>query len=201
MEEAMMEAEEVITSLKAMKNSAIIKEHEIIAAKSRLNKKEIKEEEVEKDYTFKEKDYVRLKKLNYHGEILTIKGNRATVLANGMKMNVKTSDLEPMVKPNVKKEQKSHVSRFSNGKTIKSECNVIGYRVDEALAMIDKYLDSALYNRVYDVRLIHGHGTGALRTAIHKYLKQNKHVTSFRLGGEGEGGMGATVVSLKRGDK
>ena len=58
-----------------------------------------------------------------------------------------------------------------------------------------------MYNRVYDVRLVHGHGTGALRNAIHKYLKQCKHVDSFRLGGEGEGGMGATVVSLKRGDK
>lgn len=201
MEEAMMEAEEVITSLKAMKNSAIIKEHEIIAAKSRLNKKEIKEEEVEKDYTFKEKDYVRLKKLNYHGEILTIKGNRATVLANGMKMNVKTSDLEPMKKPVQKKEEKTHISRFAGRKVIKSECNVIGLRVDEAIATIDKYLDSALYNRVYDVRLIHGHGTGALRTAIHKYLRQCKHVESFRLGGEGEGGMGATVVALKRGEK
>ena len=178
-----------------------IKEHEIIAAKSRLNKKEIKEEEVEKDYTFKEKDYVRLKKLNYHGEILTIKGNRATVLANGMKMNVKTSDLEPMKKPVQKKEEKTHISRFAGRKVIKSECNVIGLRVDEAIATIDKYLDSALYNRVYDVRLIHGHGTGALRTAIHEYLRQCKHVESFRLGGEGEGGMGATVVSLKRGEK
>lgn len=199
MEEAMVEAEEVIASLKAMKANAQIKEHEIISAKTRLAKKSV-EEEAESDYVFKEKDYVRLKKLNYHGEILSIKGNRATVFANGMKMNVKTSDLEPMKKPTQKKEV-THVSRFVGRKAIKSECNVIGLRVDEALATIDKYIDSAMYNRVYDVRLVHGHGTGALRNAIHKYLKQCKHVDSFRLGGEGEGGMGATVVSLKRGDK
>ena len=200
MEEAMLEAEDVISTLKAMK--ANVKEHEIIQAKTRLKKTvEIEEETPVKEHVFKEKDYVRLKKLNYHGEILSVKGNRAVVFANGMKMNVKTSDLEIMAKPNVKKENKSYVSRFASRQSVKSECNVIGLRVEEALATIDKYLDSALYNRVYEVRLVHGHGTGALRTAIHKYLKQNKHVQSFRLGGEGEGGMGATVVSLKRGDK
>lgn len=199
-EQAKEEAEEVITSLKAMKNN--VKEHEIIALKSKLNQTqdEIDEEE-NLDYVFKEKDYVLLKKLNYHGEVLTVKGNRAIVLANGMKMNVKTSDLEIMNRPFVPKENKMHVSRINSNKAIKSECNVIGMRVEEALAMIDKYLDSVLYNRMYDVRLIHGHGTGALRTAIHKYLKNNKHIDSFRLGGEGEGGMGATIVSLKRGGK
>lgn len=196
-EKAKEDAEEVITSLKAMKSN--VKEHEIIAAKSKLNSVENEEEE-EKEHTFHEGDYVRLKKLNYHGEILTMKGNRATVFANGMKMNVKTSDIEPMHRPIVKKENKAHVSR-SGGSGVKSECNVIGMHVDEALALVDKYLDSALYNRVYDVRIIHGHGTGALRSAIHKYLKNNKHVKTFRLGGEGEGGMGATVISLKRGDK
>lgn len=199
-ERAKEEAEEVITSLKALKNN--VKEHEIIALKSKLNQDHTeKDEEDDSEYVFKEKDYVLLKKLNYHGEILTLKGNRATIFANGMKMNVKTSDLEIMNRPFVPKENKNHISRIGSNKTIKSECNVIGMRVEEALAMIDKYLDSVLYNRIYDVRLIHGHGTGALRTAIHKYLKNNKYVESFRLGGEREGGMGATSVSLKRGGK
>lgn len=198
-EEAKEKAETVIDELKQLKNSA--KEHEIIAIKSKLKNND-NDEEVEEDetYTFKEKDYVKLKKLGYHGEILNIKGNRATVFANGMKMNVKISDLEPTQRPKVKKIS-THSSKRTTSQRVSGECNVIGMRVEEALSVIDKYLDSAMFSKMYNIRLIHGHGTGALRSAIHQYLKRNKHVESYRLGGEGEGGLGATVVVLKHGEK
>ena len=78
------------------------------------------------------------------------------------------------------------------------ECNVIGMHVDEALAVVDKYLDNALLNKASSVRIIHGMGTGALRKAVHAYLKRNVNVESFRMGAQGEGGLGATVVELKQ---
>ena len=53
-------------------------------------------------------------------------------------------------------------------------------------------------NHVYSVRIIHGNGTGALRNGIHQYLKRDSKVEAYRLGGQGEGGMGATVVTLKK---
>lgn len=197
MEEAQEKADAIIQELKGLDKG--VKEHEVIALKSKLKMEEI-EEEKETDYDIQVGDYVQIKKLDYHGEVLSIKGNRATVFANGMKMNVKKNELVPTSKPKPKKVKASSSKSFST-KTIASECNVIGMRVEEALAVIDKYLDSALYLKMYQVRLVHGVGTGALRKAIHEYLKKNKIVESYRLGGEGEGFMGATVVSLKRGAK
>lgn len=196
-EDAKEKADAIIEELRQLQSDA--KEHELISIKAKLNEVESEiEEEEEKQYTFKEKDYVALKKLGYHGEILSIKGNRATVFSNGMKMNVKTTDLEPTHRP-VVKSISAHSSQVKS--IVPRECNLIGMRVEEALRAVDAYLDHALHSRVYSVRVIHGHGTGALRTGIHQYLKNNKLVDSYRLGGEGEGGLGATIVSLKRGKK
>ena len=196
-EDAKEQADIVIEQLKQLKSEA--KEHELMAMKAQWNQEE---EEVEEESVlgFKDKDYVRLKNLGYHGEVLSIKGNRATVFANGMKMNVKTSELEYTQRPVVKKVA-VHSSKRSSSKAMSGECNIIGMHVEEALICVDKYLDSALFSKMYTIRLIHGHGTGALRKAIHAYLKNNKHVNTYRLGGEGEGGLGATIVELKRGGK
>ena len=79
---------------------------------------------------------------------------------------------------------------------ISSEINVIGMNVDEAIFVIDKYLDDCAIAKLSPVRIVHGKGTGKLREGIHKYLKTNSHVKSFRLGTFGEGEMGVTVVEL-----
>ncbi len=91
---------------------------------------------------------------------------------------------------------------FEKGNTFKSqnissEINVIGLNVDEATFMIDKYLDDCSIAKLSPVRIVHGKGTGKLREGIHKFLKTNPHVKSFRLGTFGEGEMGVTVVELK----
>ena len=80
---------------------------------------------------------------------------------------------------------------------ISSEINVIGQTVDEAIFVIDKYLDDCAIAKLSTVRIVHGKGTGKLREGIHKFLKTNPHVKSFRLGTFGEGEMGVTVVELK----
>ena len=79
---------------------------------------------------------------------------------------------------------------------VSSEINVIGMNVDEAIFVIDKYLDDCSIAKLSPVRIVHGKGTGKLREGIHKYLKNNPHVKSFRLGTFGEGEMGVTVVEL-----
>lgn len=86
---------------------------------------------------------------------------------------------------------------ISKTKNAKSEINVIGYNVDEALFVIDKFLDDCSLAKLQTVRIVHGKGTGKLRNGIHKFLKTNPHVKSFRLGSFGEGEMGVTVVELK----
>ena len=69
--------------------------------------------------------------------------------------------------------------------------------VDEATFIIDKYLDDCVIAKLSPVRIVHGKGTGKLREGIHKFLKTNSHVASFRLGTFGEGEMGVTIVELK----
>lgn len=199
-ETAQEKAEQVIDELRQLHPDA--KEHEIIAVRAKLNHLKTNEENIETEAVpvFKEKDYVKLKDLGYHGEILNIKGNRATVFANGMKMNVKISELEMTQRPK-KQRIAAHTSKSSFSKTLRGECNVIGMHVEEAISVIDKYLDSAMLAKMYTLTLVHGNGTGALRNAIHQYLKRNKYVDSYRLGKEGEGGLGATIVNLKHGDK
>ena len=79
----------------------------------------------------------------------------------------------------------------------KMELNLLGYTVDEALHEVDMFLDQALMNGQSMVYIIHGNGTGALRTAIHKQLRGHRQVKSFRLGQYGEGESGVTVVEFK----
>ena len=79
----------------------------------------------------------------------------------------------------------------------KMECNLLGLTVDEALFEVDMFIDRAVMNGQGMVYLIHGHGTGALRTAIQKHLRGHRNVKSFRAGEYGEGGTGVTVATLK----
>jgi DNA mismatch repair protein MutS2 len=88
-----------------------------------------------------------------------------------------------------------HVERVQ--RSAKMECNLLGLTVDEALYEVDTFLDQSVLNGQTVVYLIHGNGTGALRTAIHKHLRGHRQVKSFRLGRYGEGESGVTVVELK----
>ena len=80
---------------------------------------------------------------------------------------------------------------------MKSEINVIGYNVEDAVFVVDKFLDDCALAKLNTARIIHGKGTGKLKNGIHQFLKTNPHVKSFRMGTYGEGEMGVTVVELK----
>ncbi len=80
--------------------------------------------------------------------------------------------------------------------TVQSEITLIGMRAEEALGVLDRYLDDAQVAGLGTVRVIHGKGTGALRTAVHEFLQGDHRVKGHRLGAQGEGGVGATVVDL-----
>lgn len=82
-------------------------------------------------------------------------------------------------------------------KQISNEINVIGLNVEEAIFVIDKYLDDVAIANLNNVRIVHGKGTGVLRKGIHNFLKKHPHVKSYRMGNFGEGEMGATVVEIK----
>ncbi len=87
--------------------------------------------------------------------------------------------------------------KMSKTLTISPEINLLGKTCDEAVAMLDKYLDDAYLSHLSSVRVVHGKGTGALRNAVHNHLKRLKYVKEFRLGEFGEGDAGVTVVTFK----
>ena len=86
---------------------------------------------------------------------------------------------------------------MSKSSSISSELNLRGMTTDEAIVELDKYLDDAYLAHLSPVRIVHGKGTGALRKAVHQYLRRQKHVASYRLGEYGEGDAGVTIVELK----
>ena len=139
------------------------------------------------------------------------KSNEVQVQIGNMKTNVNIKYLEKLdnskLDKNSSKKTNSTLNKntsssygyanISKTKNAKSEINVIGYNVDEAIFVIDKFLDDCSLAKLQTVRIVHGKGTGKLRNGIHKFLKTNPHVKSFRLGSFGEGEMGVTVVELK----
>ncbi|GAA6427199.1 endonuclease MutS2 [Dielma fastidiosa] len=193
-EEAREESEAIIQELK---DSKAAKPHELLAIRKKLDSVVPESEPIAEDenHVYAVGDYVQIKKYNYYGEVQEVSGKYIHVLANGLKMKLKPEELLPAKKQKVKKPKSSYAKSLRS--SISLECNVIGLYVDEALAVIDKYLDNAVLANVSNVRLVHGVGTGALRNAIHAYLKKNPRVAEFRMGGQGEGGLGATVVTLK----
>ena len=86
---------------------------------------------------------------------------------------------------------------MSKAATLSTEINLLGRTVDEALSELDKYLDDAYLSHAPSVRIVHGKGTGALRQAVHQYLRRISYVKSFHLGEYGEGDSGVTIAEFK----
>ena len=142
---------------------------------------------------------VHVDTLNQDATILSLpnNSNMVSIQIGNMKMNVKISDLSySKSKGNKENNISKKYNSINKSINFNPELNVIGLNVDEALFIIDKYIDDALLAKINTIRIVHGKGTGKLRNGIHNYLKSNKRVKSFRLGLYGEGENGVTVVEL-----
>ncbi len=104
---------------------------------------------------------------------------------------------ETVTGPGIKHATGGGAIKVGKAMTISYECNLIGKTVDEALAVLDKYLDDAYLSHIPSVRIVHGKGTGALRNAVTNYLRKCKYVKSYRAGEHGEGDAGVTIVEFK----
>jgi len=127
--------------------------------------------------------------------------NLHEITANSIS-SVSASSAKPSAKSAKSEKNKfanySYVGRSSlKAQNVSPEINLLGLTVDEAIPIVDKYLDDCYIAKLSPVRIVHGKGTGALRNGIHHYLKSNKLVDNFRLGTFGEGEMGVTIVNLK----
>lgn len=181
-----------------------VKLHELIEIQHQIETLGASEEEVEKQekvekQEFQVGDYVELKKSSQLAQILSIQRNQAIVDLNGIKATVKVSDLIVTQRKKQKPKEDRSLKNLALDKNFKLECNIIGCRVVEGLEIVDKYLDDAVVVRANSIRIIHGSGTGILRKAVQEKLNRDRRVISWRLGGAGEGGAGATVVVMKGG--
>lgn len=148
------------------------------------------------------------KKLNLEGIILSLpnKSNEVKVQLGSINMNINIKDLCSTSNSNTNNlsntKNANHPAKgvsFINqkSKNISSEINVIGLNVDQAIPIVDKYLDDCYMANLEQARIVHGKGTGKLREGIHNFLRKHPHVKSFRLGTFGEGEAGVTIVSFK----
>lgn len=140
--------------------------------------------------------------LGQNGTILSkiSKSKEVQVQIGLIKTNVNIKYLEEpkKIKNDINKTPPSsaNYSSISKTKTVNSEINVIGLTVDQALPLIDKFIDDCFLAKLKTARIVHGKGTGKLREGIHSYLKKNKRVKSFRIGTYGEGEMGVTIINF-----
>jgi DNA mismatch repair protein MutS2 len=204
-EEAKDEAEEIIRDLRKMRinSRATVKEHELIEAKKRLenavptmersNAKKAAKEKQE----FRPGDEVKVISFNQKGSLIEKTGEHEWQIQMGiMKMKVKESDLEFLQAPK-KVETKPLATVKGRDYHVSLELDLRGERFEDALLKVEKYIDDALLAGYPRVSIIHGKGTGALRTGVQEYLKHHRSVKRIRLGEAGEGGSGITVVEFK----
>ncbi len=201
------EAEEIVNEIRNMKNSAELKEHEWIEARKmlddaqpQLSSKEKRKQTITSSQPQKELksgDEVKLLTLNQQGTIVDQTGdNEFQVQVGMMKVKAKRKDIE-FVKSKQPVNEKPMATVRGKSHHVKPELDLRGERYEDALKQLEKYVDDALLAGYPTVSIIHGKGTGALRTAVQNYAKKHRSISSFRFGGMNEGGSGVTVLELK----
>ncbi len=131
---------------------------------------------------------------------VSAKKKEAEVLAGSLRLNVKEGEIYPLTDNTEKQKNKTSVSftrNLASAAAAKTEINVIGQNVDEALLNVDKFIDECVVNNVAEIRIVHGKGMNILSRAIQAELKKNRNVSEFRFGVYGEGENGVTIVKLK----
>lgn len=150
-------------------------------------------------------DPVKVLSMNINGTVYSLPNARGDlqVQMGIMRSKVNINDLillednDTAAKTTGKKSRYTGNDGFSKAATISPEINLLGLNGDEAVAKLDKYLDDAYVSHLKSVRVVHGKGTGALRKAVHQYLRKQKIIDEFHLAEFGEGDAGVTIVTFK----
>lgn len=205
-DEARREAESIIAELRAMQKNAahVIKDHELIDVRKRLEKATPENTVLKKQQQIKARqmtltkgDQVKVLSYGQKGILLDkFSSTEWSVQIGILKMKVAESDLE-YLKPE-KEKQTVAMSHVKGRDTyVKLELDLRGERFEDAILRAEKYIDDAVLSSYHQVSIIHGKGTGALRQGIQQFLKNHSRVKTYRFGEAGEGGHGVTIVELK----
>lgn len=189
--------QEIDLVVEELKKQAELKQHVVIEAKRNLDLLKHEEKKIlnKEKHAYQVGDIVKVLSANRQGEILSInKKGILTISMSGLKLNAKPEEVIFVSKKIKPKKVKSNLKSLRKSTNQSYELNIIGKRYEEAMLLVDKFLDDALVNNYSMVRIIHGIGTGVLRNGVKKMLEKNNNVVSYRDGGPNEGGLGATLV-------
>lgn len=171
--------------------------------KNTVSLKEKKPKVIIDPKSLKPGDLVKVISMGMQGSVRSAVNSKGKVIVQCgiLQTEVNYTDLELLPEQTIiyEKPATMGVSKKGLSKTssISAEINLIGKTVDEALPELDKYLDDAYLSHLNSVRVVHGKGTGALRTAVHNHLKKQKYISDYHLGEYGEGDAGVTIVTFK----
>ncbi|KWX87589.1 recombination and DNA strand exchange inhibitor protein [Paenibacillus riograndensis] len=210
LDKARKEAEQIISDLRrlALEEGASVKEHKLIEARRRLDeaepaprKKTAARSSVKAPRKIQPGDEVKVQNVNQKGYVVELSGPKEAIVQFGiMKMKVNLEDLEFLASapdsPPPALRRTTTVKR-TRDENIRSELDLRGTNLEEAIMETDRFIDEAFLGNLGQISIIHGKGTGVLRTGIQEYLRKHKHVKSYRLGNYNEGGAGVTVAELQ----
>ena len=207
-DQARRESESVIAELKKMKKNAAAGDASVNDLRRRLDKEsdalaeglgQAAPDGGEAPKTVKAGDQVKILTLGVEGTVLAPPDEKGEVRlqAGMMKFTAELSQLRLIRQAPAKEKTTVKAKTGMMTRTVKSECDVRGMNLEEALDAVSLYLDEAVLAGLNEVYIIHGKGTGILRAGIQQDLRKNKHVKGFRRGMYGEGEEGVTVVTLK----
>ncbi len=179
--------------LKATENSLNMLRQAIRKDREKTIKKEAK---VVKNLKLSKGERVYIQSLNGEAQVLKVDEGKGTaqVQAGILKLVVSFDDIKKLEVKKVKKQTKAFISTRSNAK---SEIDLRGRMVDDAVHELEEYLDRAMLSGYNEVYIIHGKGTGMLRKGVQNFLKTSRYIASFRDANQNEGGLGCTVAQLK----
>lgn len=210
------QAEELLAQIEEIAHKKELTESDLIRARTLKNrladKAYLSDAESEEPKGTANADFARLKAgdrvfvgvMQSAGEVLSLnqKKKEAEVQVGNMRLNVKASDLyevSPVLKrqKNNQRDRIQVVRKIEPVRQVKTEINLLGMTVSEAIQEVDSFIDQAVLGGLDEVKIIHGIGTGKLKEGIRNHLRGMKNVLEFRSGVYGEGEAGVTIVKLK----
>jgi DNA mismatch repair protein MutS2 len=207
---AKQEAVEVIAELRkmALEEQASVKEHKLIEAKRRLDqaspglqvvKHSVPVNGNRSQADIQAGDEVQVPHLKQKGHVVELASETEALVQIGvMKLKIRKDELELIKHKETNTIKTSGASlKRTRDENVRLELDLRGNNLEEALIEVDRFLDEAYLSGLGQVQIIHGKGTGVLRSGIQDYMKRHKHIKQYRLGNYGEGGTGVTVVELK----
>ncbi|MCH5159290.1 MAG: endonuclease MutS2 [Clostridiales bacterium] len=210
------EAAELVTEIKEILNKDVLSDKDLFAARNlakKISNIEVKQEEDGDEIIFtgdqvdftklKVGDIVYSKKMNVQVKVLEIRSkSRIKVRSGNLTTEVGSNDLYNSVSEVNQKAARNYGGAHNtktqiNTRSFNNEINVIGKTVDDAIMIVDEFIDAAVVAGISQVWVIHGMGTGRLRAGLHEHFRHHRNVAEFRLGVYGEGESGVTVLTLK----